>query len=206
MSIGAPDAEADSDLLSACFVDTGALNLIRNPGNHASIVVGRTGQGKSAVLLRLTEVESNSVEIKPLELAFRFVENSTVIRFFEDAGVNLNLFYRLMWRHVLVTELIRRRFNLKDRGALDRWIDGISVRLNKDSAKAQSIIYLRNWGESFWQETEVRLTEVTKKIEAELWASLEGSPAIAKLNAGAKERLTDSERAEVFFKRVERSQ
>lgn len=197
MSIGAPDAEADRDLLSSCFVDNGALDLIRDPDNHASIVIGRTGQGKSAVLLQLDEIEQNSIEIKPLELAFRFVENSTVIRFFEDAGVNLNLFYRLLWRHVLVTELIRKRFNLHDQGALDRWIDGISMRLNKDSVKARSIAYLRKWGENFWQETEVRLTEVTQKIEAELSASLEGSSAFAKLKAGGKEKLTDSERAEV---------
>lgn len=197
MSIGAPDAEADRDLLSKCFVDTGTLDTIRDSDNHASIVVGRTGQGKSAVLLHLTEVEQNSIEIKPLELAFRFVENSTVIRFFEDAGVNLNLFYRLLWRHVLVTELIRKRFNLQDQGSLDRWIDGITIRLNRDSAKARSIAYLRKWGENFWQETEVRLTEVTQKIEAELTASLEGSSAFAKLKAGTRERLTDSERAEV---------
>lgn len=197
MSIGAPDAEADRDLLNSCFVDNGALDLIRDVEQHASIVVGRTGQGKSAVLLRLEGVEQNAIEIKPLELAFRFVENSTVIRFFEDAGVNLNLFYRLLWRHVLVTELIRKRFNLQDQGALDRWIDSVSIRLNKDSVKARSISYLRKWGENFWQETEVRLTEVTQKIEAELSASLEGSTAFAKLKAGGKEKLTDSERAEV---------
>lgn len=197
LSIGAPDAEADRDLLSACFVDHGALDLIRDSGNHASVVVGRTGQGKSAILFQLGEIEDNAIEIKPLELAFRFVENSTVIRFFEDAGVNLNLFYRLLWRHVLVTELIKKRFNLHDQGALDRWIDSISIRLKKDSVKARSISYLRKWGENFWQETEVRLTEVTKKIESELSASLEGSTALAKLKAGGKEVLTDAERAEV---------
>ena len=197
MSVGAPDAEADRDLLSTCFVDNGALDIVRDPNSHASIVVGRTGQGKSAVLLQLGETEQNSVEIKPLELAFRFVENSTVIRFFEEAGVNLNLFYRLLWRHVLVTELIKRRFSLNDRGALDRWIDSVSIRINKDSAKARSIAYLRKWGENFWQETEVRLTEVTQKIEAELSASLEGSTALGKLKAGGREKLTDSERAEV---------
>lgn len=198
MSVGAPDAEADRGLLSSCFVDNGALDLIRDSDNHASIVIGRTGQGKSAVLLQLEETEPNALEIRPLELAFRFVENSTVIRFFEDAGVNLNLFYRLLWRHVLVTELIRKRFSLQDKGALDRWIDSISMRLNKDSAKTRSIAYLRKWGENFWQETEVRLTEVTQKIEAELSASLKGSSAFAKLEAGGREKLTDSERAEVI--------
>ncbi len=197
MSVGAPDAEADRDLLASCFIDNGALDLIRDPKSHASIVVGRTGQGKSALLLRIDEIEQNSIEIRPLELAFRFVENSTVIRFFEDAGVNLNLFYRLLWRHVLVTELIRKRFNLHDQGALDRWIDSISIKLNKDSVKARAIAYLRKWGENFWQETEVRLAEVTQKIESELSASLEGSSALAKLKAGANEKLTESERMEV---------
>ncbi|MGE8219181.1 MAG: P-loop ATPase, Sll1717 family [Stenotrophomonas acidaminiphila] len=196
-SVGAPDAEADRDLLALCYVDNGALELIRDPENHASIVVGRTGQGKSAVLLRLLDIEKNAVEIKPLELAFRFVENSTVIRFFEDSGVNLNLFYRLLWRHVLVTEFLRKRFNLRDRTGLDRWIEGLEVKFKKDSPKVKAISYLRKWGENFWQETEVRLTEVTKKIEEELSVALEGSSALFKMKAGESARLTDSERAEV---------
>lgn len=197
LSIGAPDAEADQDLLDSCFVDCGCLSIIRDTNHHASVVLGRTGQGKSAVLLRLQSTEPNAVELKPIELAFRFVENSTVIRFFEEAGVNLNLFYRLLWRHVLVTELIKRRFNLRDAGALTRWLGGFLDKLGRDSVRAKSVTYLRKWGENFWEETEVRLTEVTRKIESELAASLEGTVAIAKLKAGGFERLTDAERAEV---------
>lgn len=197
LSIGAPDAEADKDLLDSCFVDNGCLSIIRDTNHHASIVLGRTGQGKSAVLLRLQSIEPNAVELKPLELAFRFVENSTVIRFFEEAGVNLNLFYRLLWRHVLVTELIKRKFNLRDQGGLSRWFESFLGKIDKDSARAKSVAYLRKWGENFWEDTEVRLTEVTRKIESELSASLEGTAALAKLKAGGSERLTDAERAEV---------
>jgi hypothetical protein len=105
LSIGAPDAEADKDLLNDCFVDNGCLDLIRSTEKHSSIVLGRTGAGKSAILLRLQSLESNVTALNPLELAFRFIENSTVIQFFEKAGVNLNLFYRLLWRHILITEL-----------------------------------------------------------------------------------------------------
>lgn len=197
LSIGSPDAEADRDLLSKCFVDSGCLALIRNTEEHASIVVGRTGQGKSAVLLRLLEEERNAVEIRPLELAFRFVENSTVIRFFEGAGVNLNLLYRLLWRHVLVSELIRRRFDLRDQASLTRWVDGLLAKIKRDSVRASALAYLTKWGDNFWEETEVRLTELTKKIESELSASLEGTALAVKLRAGAFERLSDAERAEV---------
>lgn len=198
LSIGAPDAETDRDLLDACFVDVGSLALIRDVDKHASVVLGRTGQGKSALLLKLRSVEPNAIELKPLELAFRFVENSTVIKFFEGAGVNLNLFYRLLWRHVLVSELIKKRFNLRDQGAINRWFDGFLTKFNRDSAKAKSLEYLRQWGDNFWQETEVRLTEITKKIEQQLSASLEGSALAAKLKVGNSEKLSDSERAEVM--------
>lgn len=196
LSIGSPDAEADT-LLSSCFVDNGCLSLVRDVDDHASIVLGRTGQGKSAVLLRLLEIEPNAIEIKPLELAFRFVENSTVIRFFEDAGVNLNLFYRLLWRHVLVTELIKRRYNLNDQNGLTRWLDSFLGKLKPDSAKSNAITYLRRWGENFWQETETRLTEITKKIETELSSSLE-APLLAKMKFGGADKLSDAERREVF--------
>ena len=196
LSVGSPDAATD-DLLERCFVDGGALGLLRDTRNHASIVLGRTGQGKSALLLKLQAVERHTIELRPLELAFRFVENSTVIRFFEGAGVNLNLFYRLLWRHVLVTEVVRNKFNLRDKNGLIRWFDSLVDRIDRDSARARALHYLRTWGESFWEETEVRLTEVTKKIESELSAALEGSALGAKLKSGSAEKLSDQERAEV---------
>lgn len=197
LSIGAPDAEADRDLLNECFVDSGCLDLIRNTGKHNSIVLGRTGAGKSAVLLRLQSLETNVIVLNPLELAFRYIENSTVIQFFEKAGVNLNLFYRLLWRHILITELIKKKFNFRDQGSLSRWLENFINKIDKNSARARSLAYLRRWGERFWEDTEVRLSEITKKIESELSASLEGSALAAKLKGGTSRHLTDEERAEV---------
>lgn len=196
LTVGSPDALTD-ELLERCFIDNGCLAALRDTGNHASIVLGRTGQGKSAVLLRLKSIERNVIELRPIELAFRFIENSTVIQFFEQAGVNLNLFYRLLWRHVLVTEVIRRKFSLRDRGGVARWFDSLLARVDRDSPRARALNYLKTWGDSFWEDTEVRFTEVTKKIESELSASLEGSAVGAKLSAGGADRLSEQERAEV---------
>ncbi|MCW0399415.1 hypothetical protein NB688_002040 [Xanthomonas sacchari] len=196
LSVGSPDAVTD-ELLENCFVDNGCLDVLRDTSSHASVVLGRTGQGKSAILLRLKSTQSNTIEIRPIELAFRFVENSTVIKFFEGAGVNLNLFYRLLWRHVLITEVVKRKFNLRDRNGLTRWFESLVDRIDRDSARARALSYLRAWGESFWEDTEVRLTEVTKKIESELSASLEGSALLGKLKAGSTDKLSDQERLEV---------
>ena len=196
LSVGSPDAGTD-DLLESCFVDGGCLKIIRDTDNHASIVLGRTGHGKSAILLRLQTLEPNTIELRPIELAFRFVENSTVMRFFESAGVNLNLFYRLLWRHVLVTEVVKRKFKLQDRNGLVRWFDSLVNRMDRDSARSRALSYLRDWGESFWEDTEVRLTEVTNKMEKELTAALDGSVLLAKLKAGGTQKLSEEERSEV---------
>ena len=81
-SIGALDAETDQDLLSRCYVDNGYLELLADPENTASIILGRTGSGKSATLIRLAQVYENVISISPTDLAFKYVENSTVLSFF----------------------------------------------------------------------------------------------------------------------------
>lgn len=121
-AIGALDAETDEKLLAACYVDNGCLDAIRDIASPQSIILGRTGAGKSAAVIRLAQLEPNVISVDPLELAFKHIENSTVIGFFQKAGVNLDLFYRLLWRHVLITELLRAKYNLKDKTASAHWL------------------------------------------------------------------------------------
>src|SRR5689334_2986156 len=81
-SVGAPDAETDRDLLSVCFIDNGCLDQIRDTSDPASIIVGRTGAGKSATLIRLDQIEDNVIIVNPSDLSFKYVENSTILKFF----------------------------------------------------------------------------------------------------------------------------
>ena len=48
--IGELDAESDTLLLENCFIDSGYLSKLLNPSDTSSIVIGRTGAGKSALL------------------------------------------------------------------------------------------------------------------------------------------------------------
>jgi hypothetical protein len=196
--IGAPDAETDQEMLSTCYVDNGCLEAVRDISSSQAIILGRTGAGKSATLIRLAQVESNVIAVDPLDLAFRHIENSTIIGFFRSAGVNLDLFYRLLWRHVLITELLKYRYQLRDQTGVSRWFEALFARIKGDQAREKSLRYLRQWGDQFWLATETRMREVTSKIEQELHGSISSSIALSKAEAGASAKLSDSERAEVF--------
>src|SRR6266404_332956 len=50
-SIGAADAENDHQFLSQCFVDSGQLDLLLNIDEPHCVILGRTGSGKTALLL-----------------------------------------------------------------------------------------------------------------------------------------------------------
>ncbi len=60
MSIGEVDAESDIAFLEDCFVDNGDYEILATPENSHSIVVGRTGAGKSALIKQLERNENSS--------------------------------------------------------------------------------------------------------------------------------------------------
>ncbi len=68
---------------------------------------------------------------------------------------------------------------------------------SRDRPKEEAVKYLRQWGENFWNETESRVREVTTKIENDLRASVSGTVAGQKLEAGGSEKLSAEEKSEV---------
>ncbi|MFA6168939.1 MAG: hypothetical protein WC700_20100, partial [Gemmatimonadaceae bacterium] len=79
-TIGTEGAEQDTEYLKECFVDTGDLAVLRNTREPRRIVVGRTGAGKSALLLLLAKVEQRVASIEPEQLALNYIANSTILR------------------------------------------------------------------------------------------------------------------------------
>jgi hypothetical protein len=113
-SIGAAAAEEDTKFLSDCFIDNGDLDPLLDCADRRRIVLGRTGAGKSALLKRLVD-ETNAIVINPETLSFNYLTNSTILQFFLEPGVKLDLFFKLLWRHVFTVELLRRRYDLRTR-------------------------------------------------------------------------------------------
>lgn len=196
-NIGTADAEFDDRFIDQCYVDSGYLEVLRDCRDSKRIIVGRTGAGKSALIRRLNALESNVISLAPENLALNFLANSEVIRFFEAAGTNLDVFYQLLWRHVLVVELIKFRYNIRNEEAQRNFLSTLAQVFSKDKAKERALSYLRGWGETFWNETEYRIKEITSKIENELKSSLEGTALVTKMSASGASKLSDEEKKEV---------
>src|SRR4051812_9132915 len=105
--IGVAAAEEDKETLRECFIETGALDALRELENPARIVVGGTGSGKSALLIRLGEMEQRVIAVPPESLALSYITNSTILAFLSQLGVKLDIFYKLLWRHVFVVEILK---------------------------------------------------------------------------------------------------
>jgi len=207
-NIGAPGAEEDAEYLKTCFVDTGDLGRFADPTDRHVIVLGRTGAGKTALLQRLRqECEDRVIEIKPDNLALTYIANSNVLNFFTEIGINLDPFYKLLWRHVFTVEILTRFFDQhpyaeETRSIFDKLRGLFSHTTREDADLRQSVDYLEDWGKSFWNETEYRVKEITKKVEDELRRSLEtalgGDTVGLDVDLSRAKKLSEEQRVEVI--------
>lgn len=193
--IGAAAAEEDSSFLRICFVDTGDLSALKDCLNPRRIIIGRTGAGKSALISELANTR-NSVQLSPQTLALNFIANNDVVSFFEQAGVNLSPFYNLLWRHILVVELLKAKFHIRDQSTQANYMRHIQkVLAKRDHLKEQAIEYLTQWGDKFWLTSEERVHELVSKVEGSLNASLNGASLGVPISASGAKQLSTEERA-----------
>lgn len=208
--IGANAAEDDAEYLADCFVDTGDLDLLLDLGDRRQIVLGRTGTGKSALLAEICRIKNEqAIEISPESLALTYVSNSTILSFFADLGVNLEPFYKLLWRHVLTVEVLSRYFqdhvNLagSSQNNLFQWIRGLFSGDNrKDRDMREAVQYIERWGANFWLETEYRVHEITETVETQLNAEFKAQLGADVLSVAAGgiggENVSEETKAEVI--------
>ncbi|MDO9365719.1 MAG: hypothetical protein Q7T58_05180 [Methylotenera sp.] len=167
--------------------------------SQKSIIVGRTGAGKSALLYQLTRSCEHIVKLSPHSLSLNFIASNKVIAFFEEAGVNLSPFYVLLWRHLLVVELLKDKFRIVNEDNQRKFIQNIKAALHKgDRYKDLALEYLENWGDKFWLTTEQRVHELTERVETSLKAGASFGIAEQKLSGEAARNLSSEQKKNVI--------
>ena len=197
--IGAADAEDDKNFLSNCFVDKGDLAILRDCSDPRTLLLGRTGTGKTALILKLDELEERSINIKPESLSLSYISNSTIVNFLSNIGINLDVFYKLLWRHVFAVEIIKLHFGINSDQSLKSFKQKFR-NLFMGRKERNAMRYLEKWGSTFWEATEYRIREVTKQFENEVKSNVRSIFPSFKFSVDKLGKLTEQEKAEVIHR------
>jgi len=194
--IGANDAESDQRFLEFCFEDTGNVQILTDVSRPECIVVGRTGAGKSALLLEIAKRKGDfCIQMDPEKLSFNHVANSTAIQTISDFGINLDPFYKLLWRHTIAVTILQEKFAIVDVESQRKFVEYIKGKFESRDRRKQKeqsrkkrekvLDYLNEWQDKFFEEVEYRIVAVTTKFETEVANAVQEAAGID-IRAGAK--------------------
>jgi len=172
LKIGELDAEADADLLDSCYMNNGQLEQAMNVYDTSSVILGRTGAGKSALIYKISQLAEHSVILDPNDISIRFLEHSNIIQFFNELGVKLDLFYRILWRHILTVELLKLRYDIKDKNESTNFLSRFTGWGQQNKIEERALDYFKEWGDKFWLDTDEHLQELTRKFTNDVKAKL----------------------------------
>lgn len=200
--LGTPDAETDR-ILDKVFIDTGAFDVLDDVDNPKCIIVGRTGSGKSALIKRLLDNEDKITRIAPESMSLKFLSNSTILDYFRTLDVKLNFFYKVLWKHVFVVEILKLYLGdteQKKQSLLQNLWSSIGKGGKSDNTKKAAIQYFDKWSDEFWLKTEHRIKTLERDLEKKF--CLEAGVDSNFIKAGTKADTTVNEKntAEIKYK------
>jgi hypothetical protein len=197
MTIGSNAAESDDEFLLDCFVHYPAVESCRDPRQPGMILGGRTGAGKTAILRYLASKEERVHEIDPGDMAMSYVANSDILNFVQTIGGDLDLFFQILWKHVLCIEFIRLRWKVEDEAASRTVFAWLTERFKRDPRKQKSLKYLKAWEGQFWVTMDANIKEITEKIESKLEAELGVEIRKSKLRGQYDKQLSTDKKTEL---------
>jgi len=213
VELGKLAAENDKVLLERAFVDQGHLDGLLDPENPKFLILGRTGSGKTALIERVKASVEHATSLNPEELSMQYLHNSQILKQLTQWGVNLEIFYKFLWRHVCILQLIRMRYEgAEDTSGILAQIHRLvsSSKRDAERSRAEAQRYLEEYGDEFWQTTDTRIKKLVDEVESKLTsdakidASLKAGFAKVGISAG---QATDSTHKQVVETEViERAQ
>jgi len=200
--IGAPDAETDK-VLTNVFIDTGAYEVLIDIDNPKCIINGRTGSGKSALIKKIVSEQTNVVRISPESLALKYLVNSTILEYFRSIGIRLNFFYKVLWKHIFIVELLKLYLgetNDKKQSLFQSLWSKINTGGKTDVAKQAALEYFDKWSDEFWLKTEHRVKTLESDLEKQFLFEMGLDSSFFKAGGKSSDIVKEKSIAEVKHK------
>ena len=162
--IGNLDAEYDT-FLETCFLETSIFSNLLSFENSLDfpkrVVIGRTGSGKTALLKQLAEnknIKKHST-IEAESTVFEHIKNNVFISSLIEKGIDLRIFYKSLWIHVLLVRVIELLY--PGSSFLDLLSDLGGGRKKYNSTLANE--YIEKFRDNFFNDNVV--SEITEKMQ-----------------------------------------
>ena len=197
MTIGRMAAEADSDFLFECFVETNYYEKLQDIHTPEMIAVGRTGSGKTAILRIIEERHDFCRSLDPFENAMRYVSNSDILRFLHEIGADLDLLFQTLWKHILCIEFIKLRYGIENEDHYRNFIEWLADIFKNDKSKETAINYLSEYGHRFWIDRDENIKEILKSYESEIGTALSAGTSELRLEGKYGQQLSNVEKSEI---------
>jgi len=205
-TFGSSTAE-DDILLATAYFDNGDFEAIVSPKDPRCFIIGRTGSGKSAALRHLEEMHKNKIlRIIPENLSFPYITNLTAVQELTKLGVHLEPFFKALWKHVIVVEILKRRYGVTSEEKKINVLTALKEKFIRDESKTKALEYLDQFGDKFWVETDERVRQIGETFENKINASgglkanPTGLPIGAELGAGKEQSHTMTRQSELANK------
>jgi hypothetical protein len=163
-TLGGVAAEAD-DLRIEAFYNSSDYAVISSRTDPRCFIIGRTGSGKSAALQHLQDDHPGHViRINPENLALPYITNLQLIQKLDRLEVDLDLFWSMLWKHVLLIEIIKHRYHVNSATAKQNFFTDLREKIKSDHTKRQALDYLEQFEDRFWEDTDVRIRGITESF------------------------------------------
>ena len=202
-NIGGDQAEADPLLDDAFYTSSQFTTLVAHDDPRC-FIVGRTGSGKSAALKRLgDQYPEKIIRIVPENLSLPYITNLDVVQRLQELGVDLQPFWKALWRHVLIVEVIRHRYRIDTADVKQTVLQTLREKISRNNGKKKALSYLDEFEGKFWAETDERVKEITNSLTQRIEGEAHGRggvPAIFSTGASAAGGVESSTQERVELK------
>ncbi|SEH85769.1 hypothetical protein SAMN05660691_01836 [Rheinheimera pacifica] len=171
--IGKLEAETDS-FLKACFYKSDVFKGIvdfdsseKNPDFTRRIIVGRTGSGKTALLKQIVSSDQVKVHdtIEAENTVFEHINNNIFISDLINKGIDLRVFYKSLWLHVLLAKVINQLY----RSSYDSFFEYIKSLIKTEKKPYKPEVaneYLEMYKGNFFNDN--AFLEITERMQDQL--------------------------------------
>lgn len=198
-TIGVNDAADDKEYLLNCFIDLGDLELLKEFRDPKCILLGRTGAGKTALVTKLqADMGDRVIVVDPEALAMQHISNSTIIKYLVELDIDLNTFFKLLWRHEICVEIFTRHIKATSETDHANFIEKVRYEFKKRNPKhLKALDYLEEWKNTFWKTSESHVTEMVSKTETEVSGAVGATSEVLSAKLQGTNKLSEEEKTKI---------